>query len=88
MRVSSATCSRQRAHGAVAARLVADVDRRRLAAFGATHRAADAAERVEIMIDRGDAELDGIEVLVGEIDRRQHVLAAASAAARAGRSRP
>ena len=65
---------RQRAHGTVAARLVADVDGHRLAALGAPHGARDAAERVEVRVDGGDAEFDRIEVLVGELHVGQHAL--------------
>ena len=43
------------------------------AAAGAPYGAADAAERVEIMIDGGDAEFDGIEILVGDVHVLQHV---------------
>ena len=32
------------------------------------HCAADAAERVEIIVDRRDAQLDGIEILVRQFD--------------------
>jgi hypothetical protein len=51
---------------AFAAGLVADVDRHLLRRRGALHGAADAAEGVEVVVDGGDAELDGVEVLIGE----------------------
>ena len=73
VRVSSATCSPSVRTVPLAAGLVADIDRR-VRAFGALDRAADAAERVEIIIDGGDAEFDRFEVLVGEIDVGEHVL--------------
>ena len=52
-------------------RLVADIDWGRFAATGATNRAADAAQRVEIIVDGRDPELYRIEVLVGEVDAGQ-----------------
>ena len=48
----------ERAHRAFAAGLVADIDRRAAPPLARSHRAADAAQRVEIMVDGGDAELD------------------------------
>ena len=60
----------QRADDAGATGLVADIYRHGAAAL-LFRRAADAAERVEVMIDGGDAELDRLEILVGEFDTRQ-----------------
>ena len=45
-----------------------------MAAFSQANCAADAAERIEVVIDRGDAEFDGVEILISEIDGRQRVL--------------
>ena len=59
-------------HRAVTARLVPDIDGRASAACAA-HRTADAAERVEIVIDGGDAELDRIEILIGDIHARENM---------------
>ncbi len=58
---------RQGAHRARAARMVRDVNRCRLAALGAPHRAIDAAERIEIRVHRGYAELHRIQILVGQL---------------------
>ena len=58
----------QRAHLARAAGLIADENRRFLTAFGAFDRTRNAAQRVEVMIDRGDAQLDRFKVLIGQID--------------------
>ena len=63
----------ERAHRAVAARLVADIDRRRRAAACAPHRAADAAERVEIVSTVVTPSFERVEVLVGELDAGQHM---------------
>jgi hypothetical protein len=57
----------QRAHLAGAARLVADIDRRILPAARALHRAGDAAQRVEVMVHRGDAQFDRFQVLIGQV---------------------
>jgi hypothetical protein len=61
-----------RPHLAVAARLVSDVDGGGDAAAGPADGAADAAQRVEVVVHRGDADFDAVEVLVCHIDRRQH----------------
>jgi hypothetical protein len=70
VRVSSATCSASVRTVPSPAGLVADVDR---ACRGRAHRAADAAQGVEVVVDGGDAELDRFEVLVGELHVGQHV---------------
>ena len=44
-----------------------DVDGRGLA-LGARDGAADAAQRIDILVDSGDAKFDRVEVLIGEID--------------------
>jgi hypothetical protein len=44
------------------------------AAPGLLGRPADAAEGVEVVVEGGDAELDRLEVLVGELDAREHAL--------------
>ena len=62
----------ERPNQPVPARLVADVDRSRPAPRPA-HRASDAAERVEVVIDRSHAQLDGVEVLVRRVDARERV---------------
>src|SRR3569623_3053247 len=72
----------ERTNRALAPGLVADIDGRRLAPR-ALHRTADAAERIEIMIDGGDTELDGIDVLVGRIDAGQDMAEQRVAANRA-----
>ena len=63
----------QRAHLALAARLIADIDRNAVP-VARLHGAADAAESVEVVVDGRDAELDRFEVLIGELDVGQHGL--------------
>ena len=48
----------ERADEPVPARLIADVDRRRPPIPRPAHRAGDAAERVEVVVNRGDAQFD------------------------------
>ena len=52
-------------------RLVTDIDRYGLTTllFGCT---ADAAERVEVVVNGCDSEFDALEVLVGQVDAREH----------------
>ena len=62
------------ANGAFAASLIADEDRRGLAAASPLDRAGDAAEGIEIVVDGGDTEFDRIEVLISELHIGQHAL--------------
>ena len=57
----------QRAHRSVALGLVADIDRWRFAAFGHLNRLCDAAQGIEIIVHRGDAQFYRVQVLVGEL---------------------
>ncbi len=64
----------QRANLALPARLVAKCRSARHARPRARRGAPHAAETVEVMVDAGDAEFDAIQILIGEIDGREHAL--------------
>ncbi len=74
-----------RANRAFAARLVADIDRRRRAAARTPHRTADAAERVEVVIDRSSRR---VRANRGSDRRHRRSPARAAAPHRAAAARP
>ena len=58
----------ERAHTTGAARsVVCDIDGHALSP-GALYRTTDTAERSEVVVDGGHAQLNGVQVLIGEVD--------------------
>ena len=67
MRVSSNLLIERADFTVATARVISDIHGDAVA-LGPLNSAADTTQRVEIVIDRGDAKLDGIEVLISKID--------------------